>query len=812
MPSIEIDGQQVEFSEGQTILEAARSAGVYIPAICYLSGCSPTVACKMCMVEVEGKRVYACNTKPKPNTKVATMTPALIAERQMIMQTYDVNHPLECGVCDKSGECELQDMTHRTLVDRQPFSVRDNLKPFAFWAQASYDPNLCIMCERCVTTCSDNIGDSNLKASKASLHAPDKFKESMPKDPFSVWSRKQKGMIAFVGETPCFDCGECIAVCPVGAIVYKDFSYKANAWELKHIDSTCMHCAAGCLLDYQVRHFDTLGEEQRIFRVGNDFYHNPICGAGRFGFDLHASRGGSKNIDQAVQKLKEAKAVYVGGDLTNEEAYLLEQMRSICGFKLHNSKLHAFQEFLGVFNPKWHDLADLKKSSCVLSLGSRLKNENPLLKYALANALKVNKGTSLIYAHPLEDSALEKICRSVVPVCHAVGAEEIILGAFLMALGVNSPSLQSLKDSQITQEPEPKPTQEAPQTSTKPAPANEDQEHACGIEETEAKPETKPESKPPVYAMLENAKLDSPTYEKIKALIEKAPSVALLIGPEIYTHPKARNIALMLQEASNLEKLKIFLIPPSANALGIVSLCTLEKDNKASPSVGVRAKGDFVLDSDCVDINGVAQNAVDFILPSFSQMEATMTNLEGRVLALRPALAYEGLDFADIAQHFGFYGETLAEYTHELPQEKGFLGVAYDDLTNFYANDKSNHRGYKLQTSPSPATETSQPISPLESAIDFNAYLQFAETQFNTHTLKSQNLQFKEGIYTSKAHLESLGLEEGATICLRREGHTLTGKIYIDHSLKSSVFMVSPSLDTSGVFSSPFETLEWERA
>lgn len=137
-------------------------------------------------------------------------------------------------------------------------------------------------------------------------------------------------------------------------------------------------------------------------------------------------------------------------------------MRSICGFKLHNSKLHAFQEFLGVFNPKWHDLADLKKSSCVLSLGSRLKNENPLLKYALANALKVNKGTSLIYAHPLEDSALEKICRSVVPVCHAVGAEEIILGAFLMALGVDSPSLQSLKDSQITQEPEPKPTQEAP--------------------------------------------------------------------------------------------------------------------------------------------------------------------------------------------------------------------------------------------------------------------------------------------------------------------------------------------------------------
>ncbi|BEG57102.1 NADH-ubiquinone oxidoreductase, NQO3 subunit [Helicobacter sp. NHP21005] len=797
MPSIEIDGQKVEFSEGQTILEAARSAGVYIPAICYLSGCAPTVACKMCMVEVEGKRVYACNTKPKANTKVATMTPALVAERQMIMQTYDVNHPLECGVCDKSGECELQDMTHRTLVDRQPFSVRDNLKPFAFWAQASYDPNLCIMCERCVTTCSDNIGDSNLKASKAALHAPDKFKESMPKDPFSVWSRKQKGMIAFVGATPCFDCGECIAVCPVGAIVYKDFSYKANAWELKHIDSTCMHCAAGCLIDYEVRHFDTLGEEQRIFRVGNDFYHNPICGAGRFAFDLKASKKGSSNIEQAVQKLKEAKAVYVGGDMTNEEAYLLEQMRRICGFSLHNDKLYAYQEFLKTFSPTPHDLKDLKSSSCVLSLGSRLKNENPLLKYALANALKVNKGTSLIYAHPLEDMAIEKMSRSVVPVYHAVGAEEILLGAFLMALGVNSPSLESLKASALI-EPKPEPTE-----------PTENAENTEGEAKAEAQ---KAEQKPPVYAMLENAKLDSPTFEKIKALLEKAPSVALLIGPEIYTHPKARNIALMLQEASQLEKLKIFLIPPTSNALGIVSLCTLEKDSHAGPSVGVRAKGDFVLDSDCVDINGVAQNAVDFILPSFSQMEATMTNLEGRVLPLRPALSYEGLDFADIAQHFGFYGETLAEYTHELPQEKGFLGVAYDDLTNFYANDKSNHRGYKLKSTPSTPQEASQPISPLENVSGFNAYLQFAETQFNTHTLKSQNLQLKEGIYTSKAHLESLGLEEGTLISLRREGHTLTGKIYIDHSLKSSVFMVSPSLDTSGVFSAPFETLEWERA
>ncbi|WP_163499597.1 NADH-quinone oxidoreductase subunit G [Helicobacter suis] len=794
MPHINIDGFKVEYKEGQTILEAARSAGVYIPAICYLSGCSPTVACKMCMVEVEGKRAYSCNTKPKPNTNILTNTPALKAERQMIMQTYDVNHPLECGVCDKSGECELQDMTMRMQVDTQPFAVRDDAKPFAFWAQASYDPNLCIMCERCVTTCSDNIGDSNLKATKANLHAPDKFKESMPKDPFSVWSRKQKGMISFVGEVPCFDCGECIAVCPVGAIVYKDFSYSANAWELTHIDSTCMHCAAGCLLDYHVRHFDTLGEEKKIFRVGNDFYHNPICGAGRFAFDIHASKEGSSNIDQAVQKLKEAKAVYIGGDVNNEEAYLLEYLRKHCGFSLHNEELYAFQEFLKEFKPtNFSDISEIKNAGCVVSVGSKIRNENPLIKYALANALKVNKGTTLIYGHPLTDKAINKMSRSVISVNYPCHAEEIFLGAILLALGVQSPSLESLLASQ-------KPI-EIPQEDTEQS-AEENQE------KTEVKEKAPPK---PVYQMLEDIKLDSAAYEKITTALEKAPSIVLLIGQEIYTHKRSSNIARMLKEASQHPKVKIILIPPTANALGIVSICQLEKDTQAHPSVGVRTRGDFVLDSDCV-CNQESLQRVDFILPSSNQIEATTTNFEGRVLPIRPALAYTGLDLADIAQHFGLYGESLVEYTPLLPQEKGFLPIAYDDFKNFYANDKSNHRGYKLKPQEIQESTPSEPIATLKSA-PFNSYLKFAETQFNTHTLTSQNLQLKEGIYTSPKYLESLGLKEGSLICLHKEGRKIKGAIYVDYGLDQDVFMVSPSLDIEGVFNGAlFAQLEWELA
>ncbi|TSA84744.1 NADH-quinone oxidoreductase subunit G [Helicobacter mehlei] len=762
MPSVEIDGQSIEFKDGQTILEAARSAGVYIPAICYLSGCSPTVACKMCMVEVDGKRVYGCNTKAKPNSKICTNTPAIKAERKMIMQTYDVNHPLECGVCDKSGECELQDMTMRMQVETQPFAVRDNLKPFAFWAQASYDPNLCIMCERCVTTCSDNIGDSNLKALKADLHAPDKFKASMPKDPFSVWNRKQKGMIGFVGDTPCFDCGECIAVCPVGAIVYKDFSYKANAWELKHIDSTCMHCAAGCLIDYEVRHFDTLGEDQKIFRVGNDFYHNPICGAGRFAFDCSSSKEGSPDLLEAVQRFKEAKSVLIGGDLLNEEAYLIEYMRAKLGFKLYNEPVRLFQEFLNTFSVPCESTENIRNANAIFTLGTQVKNENPLIKYAISNALKVNKA-SLIYAHPILDQDITKICRSVLPIC-LHGVEEVILGALMLALNVSSPCLESILAGAY----------EIPQASSDP--------------EKPAKPKT-------FYKLLEESGLSLEIYDKMQGFLAKANQIALVVGKEIYTHARAQNMALMLQEIAKHPKIKIILIPPTPNALGIASICQLDKqESLESPSVGVRTRADYTLDS---DFNQAYR--VDFILPSFNQLEGSTTNFEGHLLPLRPALKFEGYDLSDIAQHFGLLGESLVDYTHLLPQEKGYQPIAYDDLLNAYGNDKSNLRGYALKITQQENPAQAQPISP-STPLVFNAYCQYPQSQFGLGTLFSQNLQLKEGIYTSKAHLESLGLAEGARICLSYRDLKLEGPLFVDHALEQAVFVVSPSLDVAGIF------------
>jgi len=123
--TIKIDGREYKTQEGEYILNAARANNVFIPAICYLTRCSPTLACRICLVEADGKQVYACNAKVKDGMEVTVDTPNILKERRAIMEVYDVNHPLQCGVCDKSGECELQNKNVEFAVNSQEFSAKE---------------------------------------------------------------------------------------------------------------------------------------------------------------------------------------------------------------------------------------------------------------------------------------------------------------------------------------------------------------------------------------------------------------------------------------------------------------------------------------------------------------------------------------------------------------------------------------------------------------------------------------------------------------------------------------------------------------
>ncbi|EPI8309499.1 2Fe-2S iron-sulfur cluster-binding protein, partial [Campylobacter jejuni] len=194
--TVKINGINCAFEEGEYILNIARRNDIFIPAICYLSGCSPTLACRMCMVEADGKKVYSCNTKAKEGMVVESDLKNLWDERNEIMQAYCINHPLECGVCDKSGECELQNFTHKSRVNVQKHWIKDTHKPHKHWGMINYDPALCIVCERCITVCKDKIGESALKTVPRGGDSVDNsFKESMGKDAYAIWTKFQKSLI-----------------------------------------------------------------------------------------------------------------------------------------------------------------------------------------------------------------------------------------------------------------------------------------------------------------------------------------------------------------------------------------------------------------------------------------------------------------------------------------------------------------------------------------------------------------------------------------------------------------------------------------
>ncbi len=130
-----IDGKAVTAKKGETILTVARREGIYIPTMCYISKTTPCASCRMCVVEAAGVDglVLSCNTPPTNGIAITTNSDVLEQERTNIMKLYDVNHPLECGVCDKSGECDLQNKTLEFDVAQQNFSAKDQHRQIENW-------------------------------------------------------------------------------------------------------------------------------------------------------------------------------------------------------------------------------------------------------------------------------------------------------------------------------------------------------------------------------------------------------------------------------------------------------------------------------------------------------------------------------------------------------------------------------------------------------------------------------------------------------------------------------------------------------
>lgn len=801
-----IDGKECQAQEGESILNVARANDIFVPAVCYQTRCSPTLACRLCLVEVDGKQVYSCNAKVKEGITVTTTTQNIAKERRAIMEVYDVNHPLQCGVCDQSGECELQNYSLYMKVDSQHYSVKDVPRPAAKWGVMNYDPGLCIVCEKCVTVCKDMIGSNALSTVKRGSDALSaEYKASMPKDAYSMWNKLNKNLIGF-DEDSCIDCGECISVCPVGALVSSDFQYKSNAWELTKIPASNPFSSDCALIYYEVKHTDIIhSREQNIYRVTNDAHYTSLSGAARFGFDyINRTTKDETAFLKAVEAVKNADAIKFNSFITNEELKILQLLKEKTGVKLLNDEAYTFKQFIDTYSKvttkKYYNakVSDVHNSDFVISVGSFLKSDAPVVKYAMNNTITINKGAG-VYFHPMPDKHIEgfgKKGKTIETVANKPFSEDAILYFILEKFGENLPIevmnyLEALREKRI------KTVVETVKETVIEIVTDEE----TGEEKEVKKIVPKKVSNEVEYTytkLLDQIGTDESFLETLAAMLVKKLSFSLIVGEDCIRHPDANKIAVLAGMVEKYTPFKVVVIPTQTNTLGVCEICDLDEKSNGK-TVGYNVRGDF-------ELNALGDGDLD--MPPLLQQEGTFVNIDKNIVPTNAAIGYDGYTLNDIANEIlDEKRKYTIEYTEEL-----FDGIKFDDLENHFSNDRVEHRGYPLKIKDIEEQKVAYSDQRVSLETQENQYIIYDGNpinQFNDFTKKARLLKDEVvSLYLSEEFKVKLEVEENQEVQIIANGKTIILPVKVDKDLSGDISYIptfDSKIDTRSLFKNRLE-------
>ncbi|AJE04285.1 molybdopterin-dependent oxidoreductase [Geobacter pickeringii] len=435
MVSLTIDGKDITVAKGATILEAAELLGITIPTLCWLKKVSPTGACRVCAVEVEGvdRPMTACNTPVKDGIAVTTQSEKLSRIRQKIVELLLVNHPLDCPVCDAGGECDLQNSCYGLGASRQEYGAVLERRQIRYdWPLIESDPNRCILCEKCVKVDHEVVGC----------------------DAIAVVDRGEATVIDTVDGKPlnCEFCGNCVGVCPTGTLISKPFKFRGRPWAFTVTKSVCAFCAAGCQIEYHTRN----GRVERVTSDDGNYNSGNLCINGRFGYSYANSadrltapmvRGASSDwnaaMGAAVTGLKEIVAKYGAGAVaglgsprvTNEENYLFQKLfRAGIGSSNIDSEARlgfaqaqtALREMLGLTGAN-ATIDAIDQAAAVLVFGCDLNAEATGMEYRVIKAVTKNDA-KLVLANP-RGVKLKKFANSHL--AYRPGSELAVIAALI---------------------------------------------------------------------------------------------------------------------------------------------------------------------------------------------------------------------------------------------------------------------------------------------------------------------------------------------------------------------------------------------
>jgi formate dehydrogenase major subunit len=415
--TLEIDGEIVTVPKGTSLMRAAADAGVGIPKLCATDSLEPFGSCRLCLVEIEGRRGYpaSCTTPAEAGMKVRTQSPRLQELRKGVMELYISDHPLDCLTCSANGDCELQDMAGVTGLREVRYgfeganhlkSRKDESNPYF-----TYDPSKCIVCNRCVRACEETQGTFALAISGRGFE-----------------SRVSAGMDEPFMDSECVSCGACVNACPTATLQEKSVIWLGQAEHSKI--TTCAYCGVGCGFKAEMK-----GNEVVRMVPWKDGKANEghACVKGRFawGYATHKDRilkpmirkritdpwrevGWDEAIAYAAGEFRRIQAEHgrdaVGGIVssrcTNEEGYLVQKLVraafgnnnvDTCARVCHSPTGYGLKQTLGE-SAGTQTFKSVEQTDVVMVIGANPTDGHPVFASRMKKRLR--QGAKLIVVDP----------------------------------------------------------------------------------------------------------------------------------------------------------------------------------------------------------------------------------------------------------------------------------------------------------------------------------------------------------------------------------------------------------------------------